>query len=345
MDDRQALARPTLLDPSKSLIENLLDLSPLAHDAPDSFTNTRPLWHPPSARGIFVGITIAQCFNAAQLTIPDNFVIHSMHCSFVFAGNSNLPIKYQVERVRDGKSFITRNVRAMQNGNPIFTTTMSFAKTDSGEKRLVEHAEPMPSKIPVPEDDNEDALGPKGGTQEVPYINKRVGIVHMDSPNPHKKRTHQWVKACGKISSSGGRRAHFAALSYMSDSYFIGVIPRVHNIWRFARPPLTELTDSGSDVPLSSKLHDEIIIPQGKETHTSQNQPVEVGMMVSLNHTMFFHNPQKVKADEWMLTELESHWAGDGRGLAYQKIWTKDGTLIASCIQEVITLFEINNLL
>lgn len=70
---------------------------------------------------------------------------------------------------------------------------------------------------------------------------------------------------------------------------------------------------------------------------TGQNEAdyKEIGMMVSLDHSIYFHNPRAFRADEWMLTETESPWAGEGRGLAIQKIWSKDGLLIATCIQEV----------
>lgn len=335
MDDGQTLPKYAPPDPTKSLIENQLELTPLAKVSPDLFTNTRPLWHPPGARGIFGGISIAQCLCAAQSTVPTNFTIHSMHCYFVLAGNADIPIMYHVERVREGNSFAIRTVRAMQQGRSIFTSTMSFARVGSGGKRLVEHAEPMPPKIPVPKDVPEDALDLTSGADDMPYITKRVGILNIMSPYPHKKRTHQWVKACGKISTSGGHQAHLAAMAYMSDSYFIGVIPRIHKIWRFASPPLTELTTVGTDLQSNSKVHSEIDIREREETPALEGELLKIGMMVSLDHTIFFHDPFKVKADEWMLTELESHWAGNGRGLAYQKIWTKDGTLIASCVQEV----------
>lgn len=65
----------------------------------------------------------------------------------------------------------------------------------------------------------------------------------------------------------------------------------------------------------------------------------ELGMMVSLDHSIYFHNPRAFRADEWMLTEMESPWAGEGRGLAIQKIWSKDGVLIATCMQEVCICF------
>lgn len=69
----------------------------------------------------------------------------------------------------------------------------------------------------------------------------------------------------------------------------------------------------------------------GKKTEDKR----QVGMMVSLDHSIYFHNPRAFRADEWMLTEMESPWAGEGRGLAVQKIWSQDGTLIATCTQEV----------
>jgi acyl-CoA thioesterase len=61
----------------------------------------------------------------------------------------------------------------------------------------------------------------------------------------------------------------------------------------------------------------------------------EIGMMVSLDHTIYFHEPWKIRADEWMLNEMESPWSGDGRGVVTQKIFSKDGTLLATCMQEV----------
>lgn len=83
-------------------------------------------------------------------TVPRDFAVHSMHCYFVLAGDSEIPVIYHVERVRDGRSFITRTVQARQRGRPIFTTTLSFSKVNSGGKRKVEHATPKPA-IPSPD--------------------------------------------------------------------------------------------------------------------------------------------------------------------------------------------------
>lgn len=159
------LLRPPPKNSSQAPIENLLELTQLSDIDPDLFTNTRPLWTPPGARGIFGGAAIAQTLSAAQKTVPRDFTVHSMHCYFVLAGSSDIPIIYHVERVRSGKSFATRTVQARQRGKVIFTTTMSFVRQNSAGKELVEHACPMP-RVPPPiegmddMDMNHDSKGP-----------------------------------------------------------------------------------------------------------------------------------------------------------------------------------------
>lgn len=143
----------------------------------DVFTNTRPLWHPPGARGIYGGAAIAQCLSAAMRTVPNDFAVHSMHCYFVLAGDSELPLLYHVERVRDGRSFITRTVQARQRGRPIFTTTLSFSRANSGGKKKLEHATPRPN-IPLSEDPSrETAPGSAGGG---PFESKKAGIANRE---------------------------------------------------------------------------------------------------------------------------------------------------------------------
>lgn len=98
-----------------------------------------------------------------------------MHCYFVLAGDAELPILYHVERVRDGRSFITRTVQARQRGRPIFTTTISFSKANSGGKKRLEHASPRP-KIPLP-----DESSPKNRASQAgggPFESKKAGIAN-----------------------------------------------------------------------------------------------------------------------------------------------------------------------
>lgn len=170
------LIRPPPLNPSQSAIENLLELTQLSDIDPDLFTNTRPLWHPPGARGIYGGAAIAQTLSAAQRTVPKDFTVHSMHCYFVLAGNSEIPIIYHVERVRSGKSFATRTVQARQRGKVIFTTTISFVRQNAGGEKLVEHSAEMPTDIPGPIEGMDDL--DYGGASTGPFQSQRIEILN-----------------------------------------------------------------------------------------------------------------------------------------------------------------------
>jgi acyl-CoA thioesterase 8 len=260
-------------------------------------------------------------------TVPDNFTVHSMHCYFVLAGNSEIPIIYQVERIRDGRSFCTRTVQARQRGQPIFTTTMSFVRENSGGKELVEHAVEM-NDVPDPIEETSDHRFPQG--TDGPFLSQRIDITNGTSL-PHRKKTRQWLKARGHISESGGHQAHLSALAYMSDSYFIGTVARVHNLWRL---DLARNADKNK-VKLDSNAEKELKEAEEAEASMSKKQP-RIGMMVSLDHTIYFHAPRDFRADEWLYTEMMSPWAGDGRGLVFQHIFTKSGKLVATCVQEVI---------
>ena len=169
------LIRPPGPNANQAPIENVLELTQLSDIDPDLFTNTRPLWHPPGARGIYGGAAIAQCLAAAQRTIPDDFTVHSMHCYFVLAGNSEIPIIYHVEQVRSGKSFATRTVQARQRGKVIFTTTMSFVREDSAGAEKVEHAAKMPA-IPQPLEGKDDL--DYGGSESGPFQSQRIEILN-----------------------------------------------------------------------------------------------------------------------------------------------------------------------
>jgi acyl-CoA thioesterase 8 len=389
MSKHSTLIMPFPPDPGHSPIESILSLLPLTDIGPDIYTNARPLWHPPGARGIFGGAAIAQCLAAAQATIPPDFTIHSMHCYFVLAGNSSIPILYHVERVRDGKSFATRTVQARQRGKPIFTTTMSFAREGSGGRpgHLVEHQVPMPTDTVCPPDgvgNNEKGyIRPRelGNMDDTPFESVRCMV--GKGGKPETKRLRQWIRARGRISDAPIRmaferdstsgpteagimradgsekrdgvvekghnhQAHLNALAYMSDSYFIGTVARVHNLMRFSSrrsmdKTMESFTGSEEEKKAMKDYLETIAKEEAEENAQFQHSgdTRQIGMMVSLDHLIFFHNPRAFRADEWMLTEMDSPWAGDGRGLVFQRIWTKDGILIATCVQEgVVRLAE-----
>ncbi|CAI7565571.1 unnamed protein product [Penicillium bialowiezense] len=349
MPKRVTIFDPPAQDHSKALIENVLDLTPVVDLGPDVFTNTRPLWHPPGARGIYGGAAIAQSLSAAMRTVPADYAVHSMHCYFVLAGDSEIPILYHVERVRDGRSFITRTVQARQRGRPIFTTTLSFSRVGSGGQKTIHHQAAKPTvTLPEAQPGTLRALSNAGGG---PFESLKAGIVNRSSVHPEEKKVRRYIRARGHISEEGGYQAHLSALAYVTDSFFIGSVSIVHDIPRFSSP--AELEKLLNALKNPSDLDDEDVtraLTELKEEEAADlrrriegalgkadkndEDHKEVGMMVSLDHSIYFHNPLAFRADEWMLTEMESPWAGEGRGLAIQKIWSKDGTLIATCTQE-----------
>ncbi|KAI0897479.1 Thioesterase/thiol ester dehydrase-isomerase [Annulohypoxylon nitens] len=326
-EHRPTLVRPPPVDESKAPIENALELTDLSIIGPDIFTNTRELWHPPGARGIYGGAVIAQTLAAAQRTVPDDFVVHSYHCFFVLAGDSSIPIVYYVERVREGRSFCTRTVQARQRGHAIFTVTCSFMRERASALPTVSHSTAMPPATPPPDDYADPAFLTR---DDDPFQSVRIKPADSEKPES-EQRVWQWVRARGQISKEGGNRAHLSALAYISDSFFIGTIPRIHKLWRYTTSP----DDLDSLPPAKREYLEKLNEWEGGHgpLEVYKGRP-RMGMMVSLDHSIYFHNPKHVKADEWMLTEMESPWAGDGRGVVMQRVWSKDGVLLATAFQE-----------
>jgi acyl-CoA thioesterase 8 len=208
---------------------------------------------------------------------------------------------------------------------------MSFARENSGGPKTVEHATPLQTGMDEKPSDERGSEDMVGGS---PFESRRCEIKNTEeNGGPHAKRSSQWIRARGKISEDGGYQAHLSALAYMSDSYFIGTVSRVHNLWRFPTPKPN--IREGEETPQEEYLRKiKEAEGWGHDLHNRENRP-EIGMMVSLDHSIYFHEPLKVRADEWMFTEMESPWAGDGRGLVIQKMWAADGTHVATCVQEV----------
>lgn len=153
------------------------------------------------------------------------------------------------------------------------------------------------------------------------------------SPYPHQRKPLAWVQCRGSISPSGGQDAHLSALAYISDSWFIGTVSRVHRLMRDGHLVYNRTFPQDQDGPPSQQQTGLEAIKGSKNTLETPDR--SIGMMVSLDHTIYFHRPREVKADEWMCTEMETPWSGEGRGLVTQRIWNKDGRLIATCVQEV----------
>ncbi len=305
-------------------------------------------------------------------TVPADFALHSCHCYFLLAGNGDVPILFHVERVRDGRSYATRTVQARQRGRCIFTVTMSFTLLPVGSgsaagslprlppppppsslsPRLptVCHAATMPTDCPpmpppgYAERDVTDnvylrmtrAFGMPGSTTPLPILS---GPMHMHGGDrPEQRRTMHWVRVRDRI--AGGRPAHLAALSYLTDNYFIGTVTRVHRLWRFPFSVSSLLGLDGDDTFADhpeqvQAMRDLVAFESSGDTLESFLGQPEVGMVVSLDHTIYFHEPDRLRADEWMLAVMDSPWAGEGRGVVSQRMFGADGTLLVTCIQEV----------
>ncbi|ERS96624.1 palmitoyl-CoA hydrolase [Sporothrix schenckii 1099-18] len=366
------ILRPPPPNPALSALENDLDVTALGVLGEDIFTNTRPPWHPPGARGIYGGSVVGMCLAAGQRTVSPEFALHSCHCYFLLAGNADVPILFHVERVRDGRSFVTRTVQARQRGRCIFTVTMSFTVLPNTSTAATATASltPPPSRglpariagvghhaaalpdvrppVPPPGYEEHDAVdsvyirlgrafgSPKSAVQ--PILSGPMMITGSDDA-PHLKQTMHWVRVRGSISKEGGRAAHLNALSYVTDNYFIGTITRIHRMWRFPIPVAGLLGHDGDNMFAPEQvqaMRDLVAFETGGATLESFLGQPEVGMVVSLDHTIYFHEPDLVRADEWMLAVMDSPWAGEGRGVVTQRIFSKDGTLLVTCIQEGI---------
>jgi acyl-CoA thioesterase-2 len=248
-------------------------------------------------RYVFGGQVLGQALSAAQQTVDDDRVAHSLHAYFLRAGDFEHPIVYQVERTRDGGSFSVRRVTAIQHGQPIFNFSASFQVEEIG----VEHQLPMPS---VPRPDDLAPASPLPGEELAklpPKLQRWFGrsgpfefrhVYPRDELNPPKLPPFQqvWFRLSSRIDDSPG--LHRALLAYASDFHLVGTTMFPHGI-----------------------------------SFLQRNVQV-----ASLDHAMWFHRPFRV--DEWLLYACDSPTAQGGRGLARGMIYSEDGRLVASTAQE-----------
>jgi acyl-CoA thioesterase-2 len=253
---------------------------------------------PPEQRiRVFGGQVAAQALVAAGRTVADGAGIerpvHSLHAYFLRPGDPKIPIIYQVDRIRDGRSFTTRRVAAIQRGEAIFHLSASFHAPEEG----VTHQEQVP-EVPDPETlptwpelmaAHAEALGEW-------YLRPRpVDARHIGQPirtipdSPARPPVHRmWFRADGRVPDDP--LLHACLVAYASDMTLLDTIMAPHGlIW-----------DQGSQA--------------------------------SLDHAMWFHRP--FRADEWLLYDQRSPTAAGARGLATGSIFTRDGALVVSVVQE-----------
>ena len=248
-------------------------------------------------RQLFGGQVLGQSLSAMSQTVEDPRHVHSMHGYFLRPGDAGLPVVYQVDRVRDGGSFSTRRVTAIQKGQPIFTCSASFQYDEAG----FEHQTPMP-----------DVVGPENLPSELEMIRQRAHLIPESmrekllcakpiefrpvvGEDPFNPKVTDPIKYVG-----------FRADGALADS------PALHKY----------LLAYASDFGLLTTS----LLPHGKGVWQKDMQ------VASLDHALWFH--QDLRADDWLLYAMDSPWAGNSRGFSRGSVYNRAGQLVASVTQE-----------
>jgi acyl-CoA thioesterase-2 len=249
---------------------------------------------------VFGGQVLAQALVAAQRTVPEERRAHSLHGYFILPGDLEVPIVYFVDRLRDGKSFATRRVTAIQHGRAIFNMAVSFHDQEAG----LEHQQAMPD-VPPPESlvseldiiraRSQDLPEPLREviTQDRPIDFRMVEDIDPFDPEKQPPLRHMWMRANGRMPD--GPLAHQAVLAYASDYGLLGTALQPHGR-SYRRPNI---------------------------------------QVASLDHSLWLHRPCRL--DEWLLYVIDSPIAAGARGFARGTIFTRAGQLVASVAQEGLT--------
>jgi acyl-CoA thioesterase-2 len=278
---------------AKTPIQEVLDLLDLEKVEENIFRGASPK---DRVQRVFGGQVLGQALVAAARTVEGR-VCHSLHAYFLRAGDPKVPILYEVDRSRDGTSFTSRRVVAIQHGRPIFTLEASFQREEPG----YEHQFEMP-KVPAPETlpSDEELRAKVAGhvPEEARAWFQRPRPIEMrpidprDYFAPEKRAPHEmlWIRATGPLPDD--LALHQCLLAYASDM---------------------SLIDTG-------------LLPHGIGWFDNKVQ------MASLDHAMWFHRPFRV--DDWLLYVQDSPSASGARSFNCGLLYTRDGRLAASVAQE-----------
>lgn len=248
-------------------------------------------------RQMFGGQVLGQSLSAASQTVGDGRLVHSLHGYFLRPGDAGLPVVYQVERVRDGGSFSTRRVTAIQKGKTIFTCAASFQGVEEGFHHQVQMPEvPGPDNLrsetvlarlvadKLPERLRDRAVHDK------PIDIRPVSLNNPFDPKPADPVKHVWFRADGSLPDNPA--LHQYLLAYASDFGLLttSMLPHGVSVWQ------------------------------------------KFMQVASLDHAIWFHRP--IRMDEWLLYAMDSPWAGNARGFSRASIFNQAGELVASVAQE-----------
>jgi acyl-CoA thioesterase II len=274
-------------------LDRLLELLDLEKIEEDIFRGVSP---DVRVQRVFGGQVAGQALVAAGRTVPSDRPVHSLHAYFIRPGDPSVPLIYIVDRVRDGRSFTTRRVSAIQHGKTIFTLSASFHLSEPGPV----HADPMPD-VPPPEaiERTSDRLARffSGDTaREIgdnPVDLRSVGPLSIEAerdPSLRTTRNMVWLRVNGDLPDDP--LLHVCLMTYASDMTLLDPVLLGHGLsWM-----------------------------DGRTTGAS------------LDHAMWFHRP--FRADRWLLYAQESPVAYGALGLARGEVFTQEGDLVVSVVQE-----------
>src|SRR5262252_3279548 len=245
---------------------------------------------------VFGGQVIGQALVAALRTVAGR-PPHSMHAYFMLPGDPKVPIIYEVDRIRDGRSFTTRRVVAIQHGDAIFTAAVSFHADEPG----LSHQAEMPD-VPRPEDLPSEA---DVKTHTLPMLPEPVRR-YFERERPIELRPVEYSRYLGVKSEDAKFHVWIRATGRLPDD------PAIHHC----------VLAYASDMTLL----DTALVPLGRTLFEQDF------MAASLDHALWFHRP--FRADDWLLYAQDSPSTADSRGFARGLIFTRDGTLVASVAQE-----------
>ncbi|MEZ5280780.1 MAG: acyl-CoA thioesterase II [Acidimicrobiales bacterium] len=274
-----------------SALEDLVELLALEPIEVNVFRGVSP---DENRQRVFGGQVAGQALMAAIRTVDPSVPVHSLHSYFLRPGDPTIPILYEVDRIRDGRSFVTRRVVAIQRGRAIFNLQASFHRVEEGPAFQIE-----PPQVPHP-----DSL-PDFATRMAPHRDK-LGEWY-DRPRPIDTRWVQQhpIERRSGVSSGDRMQVWFKADGQLPDD------PAIHQC----------VAAYASDM----SLLDTTLLPHG----LSWGDDV---MMASLDHAMWFHRP--FRADHWLLFDQGTPSSSHARGLARGEIYTAEGELVVSVMQE-----------
>ena len=275
-------------------LDQVLDLLDLEQIEVDIFRGRSPEGE--RRQRVFGGQVAGQALVAAGRTVPEDRPVHSLHAYFIRPGDPTVPLIYLVERVRDGRSFTTRRVTTIQHGKTIFTLSASFHRDEPG----VEHADPVPD-VPPP-----DAIATTAERMEKLF---GPSVREWYDGNPID------IRHIGPLSFEAERDPSLRTTRNMVWLRVDGDLPD---------DPLLHvcLMTYASDMTLL----DSVLLAHGLSWADGRTSGA------SLDHAMWFHGP--FRADRWLLYAQDSPVARGSRGLARGEVYTSDGDLVVSVVQE-----------